>query len=116
LLHDKKIKATFIPPKEDNFDLKNINEEWKDLEDEEFKANQLMLRRNSVQALFNGYYFDYQLAALSQNQAFINTDAVFANNGGKPPAPIPKHHQIARSECQTPKNKEQIIESAFASK
>lgn len=35
-----------------------------------------MLRRNSVQALFNGYYFDYQLAALSQSQAFINTSEV----------------------------------------
>ena len=58
-LANKKIKATFIPAKEDNFDLKNINEEWKDLEDEEFKANLLVLRRNSVQSLFNGYYFDH---------------------------------------------------------
>jgi hypothetical protein len=29
--------APFIPPKEDNFDQKNINEDWKDQEDEEFK-------------------------------------------------------------------------------
>jgi hypothetical protein len=26
-----------------------------------------------VQALFNGYYYDYQLAALAQNQAQIHT-------------------------------------------
>ena len=33
-LWDKKIKAPFIPPKEDNFDQKNINEDWKDQDDE----------------------------------------------------------------------------------
>lgn len=33
-LWDRKIKAPFIPPKEDNFDQKNINEDWKDQEDE----------------------------------------------------------------------------------
>ena len=38
-LNEKKIKAPFIPPREDNFDIKNINEEWKDLEDESFKSN-----------------------------------------------------------------------------
>ena len=47
-LHEKKIKAPFIPPKQDNFDTKNINEEWKDLEDEQFKNNVLLLKRNSV--------------------------------------------------------------------
>jgi predicted negative regulator of RcsB-dependent stress response len=31
-----------------------------------------MLRRQSVQELFNGYYFDYNLAALQQAQGFIN--------------------------------------------
>ena len=58
---------------EDNFDQKNINEEWKDLDDPEFQENTTNLRRNSVQALFNGYYYDYQLAALAQNQAQIHT-------------------------------------------
>ena len=29
-LNQRKIKAPFIPPKEDNFDQKNINEDWKD--------------------------------------------------------------------------------------
>jgi len=47
-----------------------------------------MLRRNSVQALFNGYYFDYQLAAMSQNSAFISTsEQAYAQNGGKAPKP-----------------------------
>lgn len=64
-LYDKRLRAPFIPPMEDNFDQKNINEEWKDIDDPEFKENQSNLRRNSVQALFNGYYYDYQLAALA---------------------------------------------------
>ena len=59
-LAEKKIPSPFIPTKGlDHFDQKNINEEWKDIEDEKFKENVLNLRRNSVQTLFNGYYFDY---------------------------------------------------------
>jgi serine/threonine kinase 32 len=64
-LEEKKIDAPFIPPLEDNFDTRNINEEWKDLDDPEFKENITNLRRNSIQELFNGYYFDYQLAAIA---------------------------------------------------
>jgi len=47
-LEKKRIKSPFIPPKDDNFDQKNINEEWKDIDDPNFKENQLLLRRNSV--------------------------------------------------------------------
>lgn len=36
-LFDRKIKPLFVPPKEDNFDQKNISEDWKDQEDEQFK-------------------------------------------------------------------------------
>ena len=46
-LDDKRVRAPFIPPLEDNFDQKNISEEWKDLEDPEFKENCTNLRRNS---------------------------------------------------------------------
>lgn len=35
-LYEKRVRAPFVPPTEDNFDQKNINEEWKDLEDPEF--------------------------------------------------------------------------------
>jgi hypothetical protein len=31
------MKAPFVPPKEDNFDQKNINEDWKDQEEEQFQ-------------------------------------------------------------------------------
>ena len=38
-LNNRKLKAPFVPPASDNFDQKNINEEWKDIEDENFKSN-----------------------------------------------------------------------------
>lgn len=63
-LETKRIKSPFIPPKGENFDQKNINEEWKDIEDPQYKETLGLLRRQSVQELFNGYYFDFNLAAL----------------------------------------------------
>jgi len=57
-LEEKKLTAPFVPPRDDNFDQKNINEEWRDLEDEDFKLNQTSLHRQSVQDLFGGYYYD----------------------------------------------------------
>jgi serine/threonine protein kinase len=48
-LHDRKIVSPFIPQKDtDHFDEKNINEEWRDIEDEKFKEHGISLRRNSV--------------------------------------------------------------------
>ena len=38
-LYERRVRAPFIPPMEDNFDQKNISEEWKDLEDTEFIEN-----------------------------------------------------------------------------
>ena len=64
-LAEKKVQSPFVPPKEDNFDQKNINEEWKDLEDENFKENAVSLKRQSTQDLFAGYYYDYQVAAIA---------------------------------------------------
>ena len=58
-LYAQTLESPFIPPNEDNFDTKNINEEWKDLDDPEFKENLTNLRRGSVQELFNGYYYDH---------------------------------------------------------
>lgn len=51
--------------KEDNFDAKNINEEWKDQDSDKMKENTLLLRRNSVQNFFNGYYYDSSIAAIA---------------------------------------------------
>ncbi len=50
-----------------------------------------MLRRNSVQALFNGYYFDYQMAALKPTSDLMlnEMEIAYAQKGGKPPTPSP---------------------------
>jgi len=59
-LERKRLKSPFIPSKAaDNFDEKNINEEWRDADDDTFKQNHLSLRRQSVQQFFNDYYFDH---------------------------------------------------------
>ena len=71
----------------------------------------LLLRRNSVQGLFNGYYFDYQLAALSPSSGFIDVGEVaYQASGAKVPKPIAqKQQKMARSECPSPKN--ELVES-----
>lgn len=75
-LYNRKLKPKFVPKvkhqnsnllqnKEDNFDAKNINEEWKDQDSDKMKENTLLLRRNSVQNLFAGYYYDNTIAAIA---------------------------------------------------
>lgn len=64
-LYEKWIPAPFIPPEEDNFDSKYANDSWKDENSDQMWQNALLLRRPSVQALFNGYYFDDSLAAMN---------------------------------------------------
>lgn len=70
-----KIPAPFVPPNEDNFDHKYANDNWKDEDTEQMKENALLLRRPSVQALFNGYYHDDSLAAMNgTTRGLISTD------------------------------------------
>jgi len=59
----RRVKSPFVPPKEDNFDAKYTNSDWKDNNEEQMRQNSLLLRRNSVQALFNGYYHDEKIQA-----------------------------------------------------
>ena len=54
------MKAPFSVGGKDNFDVVNSNSEWKDLEEEGMVKSNLMLRRDSVQEVFNGYYYDEQ--------------------------------------------------------
>lgn len=51
-----------MPLNEDNFDQRNINEEWRDVEDDDFIENEQSLQRQSIQAQFSGYYYDINLA------------------------------------------------------
>jgi len=60
-LTEKKLAAPFMPNgTRDNFDARSINQAWKD-DEELVKQNALLLGQPSVQALFNGYYFDYTI-------------------------------------------------------
>lgn len=69
-LKEGRIPPPFRPKnKEDNFDSKNINEEWKDQDSDKMRENQLLLRRNSIQSLFNGYYFDSHVAKAEIEEA-----------------------------------------------
>jgi len=67
-LEKKHIKSPFIPPQEDNFDQKNINEEWRDVKDEAFIENEKSLRRKSTQELFAGYYYDHEVASFTERE------------------------------------------------
>ena len=60
----KKLQSPFIPPAQDNFDQKNINEEWKDIHDESFQANVLALTLPETQEVFSGYFYDKAVSNL----------------------------------------------------
>ena len=62
LLLEEKIVAGYLPEiQQDNFDEQHANhEKTANLsEQEELYNKKLLLRRDSIQHLFNGYYFDY---------------------------------------------------------
>jgi len=70
-----KVDPPFVPPNQDNFDHKYANDNWKDEKSEQMKENAKLLRRPSVQALFNGYYHDDSLAAMNgTTRGIISTD------------------------------------------
>ena len=48
-LQKRKLKSPFIPNKSDNFDQKNISEEWKDMDDADFIEHQESLHEVEVQ-------------------------------------------------------------------
>ena len=68
-LESKLIKPPFVPPPGDNFDAKYTNSDWKDNNTETMRQQSQMLRRASVQALFNGYYHDENLAAINDDNS-----------------------------------------------
>ena len=53
-----KAVSPFIPSnKEENIDVKNINEKWKD-DEQVMKQHGLLLKQPNIQMLFKDYYFD----------------------------------------------------------
>jgi len=72
-LIDRSMTAPFVPSREEgNYDMRCINDTWKD-DQELVKQNSLLLGQPSVQALFNGYYFDYMVNGI-QNQPVLMTE------------------------------------------
>ena len=51
-LGEMEISPPFVPPKEDNYDLKNSLSQWNDEQNEVFQNSKMFLRRDSVQELF----------------------------------------------------------------
>jgi hypothetical protein len=61
-LLEMKIKAPFVPSnKDDNIDIKNISENWKD-DEQVIKQHALLLKQPNIQMLFKDYYYDYNTA------------------------------------------------------
>lgn len=62
----KTLPAPFVPSADgDNFDAVQANaaDKWNDENQELLKQNSLLLRKNSVQDLFSGYYYDHERVA-----------------------------------------------------
>jgi hypothetical protein len=67
----------------DNFDQANSNSEWKDQNEEEMQKSLVLLRRDSVQDLFDEYYFDDAVAAgASQYFSNLTNSSRNVSNGG----------------------------------
>jgi hypothetical protein len=66
-LDSREIIAPFIPESTDNFDVKVTNDGWKDEESEKMQEAGLLLRRETVQDLFKGYYYDQSFESFGYN-------------------------------------------------
>lgn len=64
-LENKLIPAPFVPDQVDNFDVKVTNDSWKDEDSDKMKESAILLRRDTVQDLFKGYYYDQSFEGFS---------------------------------------------------
>jgi len=87
-LYNKEIESPFVP-NEEEVELKQstTNNNWDDENSEVLKQNAILLRRNSVQSLFNGYNYDLSMAPIaskdklsSQAKQSFTTNANYSNN------------------------------------
>jgi len=79
-LLNKELDPPFMPP-EDSFDPKNqnLNGDWGDENTEVLKQNAILLRRNSVQGLFDGYNFDMTTAVKSEGLSPLPGSSLTSN-------------------------------------
>ncbi len=66
-MKNKQLISPFIPESTDNFDVKVTNDGWKDEESEKMKEANILLRRETVQDLFKGYYYDQSFESFGYN-------------------------------------------------
>jgi len=66
-LESKELIAPFIPDQVDNFDVKVTNDAWKDEDSDKMKESAILLKSESVQDLFKGYYYDQTFEGFSFN-------------------------------------------------
>ena len=66
-LAKKKLQAPFVPDQVDNFDTKVTEDAWKDEGTDKMKESAILLRRETVQDLFKGYYYDQSFEGFSFN-------------------------------------------------
>ena len=66
-LINKEIISPFMPESTDNFDVKVTNDGWKDEDTEKMQEAALLLRRETVQDLFKGYYYDQSFESFGYN-------------------------------------------------
>ncbi|CAD8201308.1 unnamed protein product [Paramecium pentaurelia] len=80
----KKLTALYTPGSVDNnFDFQNQISEETQLNDEQLLENQVMLRRDTVQALFDGYQYDADLSKLQHQQTQKNSQRRFQQSPDK---------------------------------
>lgn len=66
-LINKEIISPFMPESTDNYDVKVTNDGWKDEDTDKMQEAALLLRRETVQDLFKGYYYDQSFESFGYN-------------------------------------------------
>ena len=59
----------------DNFDEKVSNDGWNDEESDKMKEAQLLLQDESVQEMFNGYYYDKSIERFTKSAIQVRQQA-----------------------------------------
>ena len=93
----KREEAPFVPsPENDNFDALQANavDKWNEENKDILKQNTLLLKRNSVQDLFAGYYYDHDKTV--PKESFKKTSAI--------EKPVPRHRKAFSLQALMPSN------------
>jgi serine/threonine kinase 32 len=70
-LHKKRLQAPYLPSNGRNYHQSNIEEPWKDINDECFIEAEASLNQNDVQDQFTQYYYDAKLVQYSRRHDML---------------------------------------------